>query len=80
MCAIFKCYFTFTFIHGQLLVHLYALLSCHAASVECFYKSCFLWQINDDDDDDDDDNSSYRTSYINVSCKLTAAMTFFTIL
>jgi len=32
-------------IHGQLLVHLYALLSCHAASVKCFYKSCFLWQI-----------------------------------
>ena len=43
------------FIHGQLLVHLYALLSCHAASVKCFYKSCFLWQINDDDDDDNDD-------------------------
>ena len=20
-----------------------------------FYRSCFLWQINDDDDDDDDD-------------------------
>jgi len=50
--AIFKCYFTCTFIHGQLLVHLYALLSCHAASVHVFYKSCFLWQINDDDDDD----------------------------
>ena len=44
------------FIHGQLLVHLYALLSCHAVSVKCFYKSCFLWQINDDDDDDDDDD------------------------
>jgi len=40
------------FIHGQLLVHLYVLLSCHAASVKCFYKSCFLWQINDDDDDE----------------------------
>jgi len=39
-------------LHGQLLVHLYALLSCHAASVKCFYKSRFLWQINDDDDDD----------------------------
>jgi len=57
------CYFqvllTCTFIHGQLLVHLYALLSCHAASVKCFYKSCFLWQINDDDDDDDDEVRNY---------------------
>jgi len=51
MCA--KCYFTCTFIHGQLLVHLYALLSCRAASM-------LLWQINDDDDDDDDDDYSQK--------------------
>ena len=25
-------------------MHLYALLSCHTASVHVFYKSCFLWQ------------------------------------
>jgi len=53
MCAIFKCYFTCTFIHGQLLAHLYALLSCHAAPVvKCFINHEFLWQINDDDDDE----------------------------
>jgi len=27
-------------------------LSCCLCQV--FYKSCFLWQINDDDDDDDE--------------------------
>ena len=52
MCTILSATLHVHFIHGQLLVHLYALLSCHAASVKCFYKSCFLWQINDDDDDD----------------------------
>jgi len=36
MRAIFKWYFTCTFIHGQLLAHLYALLSCRAAYVKCF--------------------------------------------
>jgi len=30
------------FIHGQLLVHLYALFSCHAASVKCFISHTFM--------------------------------------
>jgi len=40
--CLYVCYFQVllymygTFIHGQLLVHLYALLSCHAAYVKCF--------------------------------------------
>ena len=35
-------------------------LSCCLCQV--FYKSCFLWQINDDDDDDDDDENAKLTT------------------
>jgi len=65
-CAIFKCYFTCTFYSRATVgafVCLVVLSCCFCQAF--FYKSCFLWQINDDDDvddDDDDDDNDASTS------------------
>jgi len=54
---------SYCIVHGQLLVHLYALLSSQIACVKLF---CFYDKLNDDDGDDDDDDIENQLLFVHV--------------